>query len=93
MRYRPNRRPASLKVSLRTPGGVSNVRVLDVSEEGLKVVTEEELAPGTEVVLSNPRIRLDGTVRWCKGGRAGIQLSQKIDQATQAELSGVGWSL
>ncbi|MEM7488880.1 MAG: PilZ domain-containing protein [Pseudomonadota bacterium] len=91
MQYRPARRPSDKTVSLRVADRVRTVSVLDVSAEGLKIALSDPLPPGTEVVIATMRLRVVGTVRWWRQGRAGILLAEPADTATQAELSGA-WS-
>jgi PilZ domain len=55
------------------------VNTLDISQGGVKVETDEPLDVGAEVVLTLDRFRpLQGVVRWCADGLAGIAFNQLI---------------
>lgn len=54
---------------------IFDISVVDLSYDGCKVETAEELAPGTELRVSI--LGLDGALRasvqWCKSGRLGLR--------------------
>jgi PilZ domain-containing protein len=65
--------------TLRCGARVHGVNTRDISQGGVKVETDQPLEPGAEVVLAMERFRaLQGVVRWCRDGLAGIAFNQLI---------------
>lgn len=70
---------------LRADGAGASVAVLDLSYEGCRVSTDEQLRSGEKVQLSIPRRGMIGaTVRWCTKGRAGLKFDDDA-KATAAD--------
>lgn len=64
----------------------ADARVLDVSRNGmsLELYTRLHAATGSHVTVQNQDIGLiEGTVRWCRNGRLGIQLKQSSNTLAQ----------
>ncbi len=65
--------------TLRCGARVQGVNTRDISQGGVKIETDRPLEPGAEVVLEMERFRpLQGVVRWCGDGLAGIAFNQLI---------------
>jgi hypothetical protein len=65
--------------TLRCGARLYGVNTRDISQGGVKVETDEPLEVGEEIVLTLDRFQpLQGVVRWCAGGRAGISFNQLI---------------
>jgi len=71
-------RPCVLRVGART----WRVRTRDISQSGLKIDVDQELAPGTEVMLTPEDFRpIAGIVRWQQGNACGISFNQLVPLA------------
>jgi hypothetical protein len=71
--------------TLRTPAGVMECRVLNLSARGAKV--EGALAPGQSVTLiMEPLGEFYGAVTWHRGGRAGIRINEHRTASTKITL-------
>lgn len=65
--------------TVRCGARVYGVNTRDISQGGVKVETDEPIAAGAEIVLTLDRFRpVQGVVRWCAGGLAGIAFNQTI---------------
>jgi hypothetical protein len=65
--------------TLRFGSRLWGVNTRDISQGGVKIETDEPVEPGSEVVLTLEKFRpLQGVVRWCNGGLAGIAFNQLI---------------
>ena len=63
--------------TMRCGARVIGVNTRDISQGGVKIETDEPLEPGSEVVLTLERFRpVQGVVRWCHDGLAGISFNQ-----------------
>ena len=56
--------PASLKQLLPTASGRSEVRVLDISKDGLKLEVSERIDPGTLVQIRLAELIITGKIRY-----------------------------
>jgi hypothetical protein len=78
--------PASLKQLLPTASGRSEVRVLDISRNGLKVEVSERIDPGTVVQIRIEELIVTGEVRyWVSVGdkfHEGVQIQDVIPTRT-----------
>lgn len=55
------------------------VAARDISQGGVKVETDQSLEPGTDVVVTLDRFHaLQGVVRWCANGQAGVSFNQVV---------------
>jgi hypothetical protein len=55
------------------------VNTRDISQGGVKVETDEPLEVGAEIVITMEKFRsVQGVVRWCGGGLAGIAFNQLL---------------
>ena len=77
--HRPFRLPTDTVAVAVTPHGTRAVRVLDISQQGMKISHEGGFSPGTQVkvTLSNGLERR-GIVRWANENLAGLQLLEPI---------------
>lgn len=67
------------KATLRVGAHYHRVIVRDVSQGGVKIALDDELAVGAEVVLTMEGFRaVAGIVRWSRDGHAGIAFNQVI---------------
>ncbi len=102
---RRERRPVELAGHLVQPdGAVLDVHILDFSYNGCQVAVPRFLVAGDEVGLSVPgRGAINATVRWCKGGRAGLRFhdepvakaevergAERVPATIEAQLRRVG---
>lgn len=64
---------------LRVGARVYGVSTIDISQGGVKLIVDQPLEPGAEVVLSLEGFRaIQGTVRWYHEGLAGISFNQVV---------------
>ena len=89
--YRPRRRPSDLRVTVESGGARRDVRLLDVSETGLKVAWRDPPPAGDAVDVSTPRLALRARVQWAEHGATGLRLSQPLPPSEQEALSGMTW--
>jgi PilZ domain len=73
-----NRKPMSLTgVAYRTDGSWMRVHMTDLSYEGCKLLTEDELDIGETLTLVMPRMQhMQAQVRWIKDQTAGVRFLQ-----------------
>ncbi|HEY0028904.1 MAG TPA: PilZ domain-containing protein [Allosphingosinicella sp.] len=65
--------------TVRCGARLCGVNTRDISQGGVKVETDAPLDVGAQIVLTMERFRpLQGVVRWCGGGLAGIAFHQLI---------------
>jgi len=65
--------------TLRCGANLYGVNTCDISQGGVKVETDGPLEVGSEVVLTMEHFRpLEGAVRWCRDGLAGIAFNHYI---------------
>lgn len=57
------------------------VRIIDVSQNGVRVRGVEDVRAGTAVALNSGQSMLLGEIVWCEMGDAGIVLEQLLDIA------------
>jgi hypothetical protein len=82
----PKRRPRRIRVllhgHLETADGRVDVRIRDVSTDGLLIEMAEPCAIATEVAVVWETLRLEGSVVWQKGSWYGITLDKKLPAKT-----------
>ena len=62
-----------------TPHGARAVRILDISQHGMKISHEGGFTPGTQIKVSLPTgLERRGIVRWANDDIAGVQLLEPI---------------
>lgn len=93
MFYRPRRRPSGMQVTIRALGKDLSVKVLDVSQTGVKVAIPDGLPEGAAAMLVTPRFQVGATVRWSQAGKVGLTLDRKLGSGEQTELSGMSWGI
>jgi hypothetical protein len=65
--------------TVRCGARLSGVNTRDISQGGVKVETDDPLEEGTQVVITLDRFRpVQGVVRWCGDGFAGIAFHQLL---------------
>ena len=65
--------------TLRCGHRLTGVNTRDISQGGVKVETDEPLEVGAQVVITMEKFRpVQGVVRWCGGGLAGIAFHQLL---------------
>jgi hypothetical protein len=65
--------------TVRCGARLCGVNTLDISQGGVKVETDEPLDVGAQIVITLDRFRpIQGVVRWCTNGLAGIAFHQLI---------------
>ena len=86
---RQERRTVALAGHLVQPNGaVLDVHVLDFSYNGCQVAVPRFVIAGDQVQLSVPnRGAIAATVRWCKGGRAGLRFHDEPVAKAEVERS------
>ena len=86
---RRERRPVELNAHLVQPNGaVLDVHVLNFSYNGCQLAVPRFLIAGDQVGLSVPgRGSVNATVRWCKGGRAGLRFHDEPEEKEEIERS------
>ena len=86
---REERRPVEIRGHLVQPDGVVlDVRILDFSYNGCQLALPRFVIAGDEVRLSVPgRGAIAATVRWCKGGRAGLRFHDEPEEKEEIERS------
>jgi hypothetical protein len=63
--------------TLRCGARLYGVNTRDISQGGVKIEVDEPLEEGAEIVLTPERLRpIQGVVRWCHEGLAGIAFNQ-----------------
>ena len=78
-RPRPPRVEVDRLGTLRAGSHVHAINTRDISQGGVKIELDEPVEPGTDVVLMLDKFRpIQGVVRWCQGGHAGIAFNQVI---------------
>lgn len=78
-RPRPPRVEVDRLGSLRCGARIHTVNTRDISQGGVKIEIDQELEPGSDVVLMLDRLRpIHGVVRWFHDGSAGIAFNQVI---------------
>jgi hypothetical protein len=84
---RQERRRVELDGHLVQPDGVVlEVRLLDFSYNGCQLALPRFVIAGVEVRLSVPgRGAVAATVRWCKGGRAGLRFHDEPEDKAEVE--------
>ncbi|SDY93720.1 PilZ domain-containing protein [Jannaschia faecimaris] len=92
MQYRSRRIPSDSDITLIISGLKLTVRLLDVSETGLKVALAQAFPSGTAVTVQAARFDLSGIVRWSTEKETGILLSGPLKSDQQAELAGMSWA-
>ena len=87
---RRERRAVELRGHLVQPNGtVLEVHVLNFSYNGCQLAVPRFLIAGDQVGLSVPgRGAINATVRWCKGGRAGLRFHDEPVEKAEVERSG-----
>lgn len=75
------RRRVSLRGYIVREGGIAEpIELLDLNYGGCGIETSVELIPGEIIKLSvHDRGSMPAEVRWCKGGRAGLDFAPSID--------------
>lgn len=83
-RDRATRRPVAFPARLAVAeGSVVDVRVVDLSYDGCQIDVAKALIDGEQVQLSvGGRGMIQATVRWCRGGRAGLKFAEEARPAT-----------
>jgi len=72
--------------TLRTPAGVMECRVLNLSARGAKLEVDGAVAPGQSVTLiMEPLGEFFGAVTWQRDGRAGIRINEH--RTTRIEIT------
>ena len=86
---RRERRPVELSGHLVQPNGaVLDVHLLNFSYNGCQLAVPRFLIAGDQVGLSVPgRGAINATVRWCKGGRAGLRFHDAPVEKAEVERS------
>ena len=82
------REPARFLCTITTMGQSARGRVVNLSETGLCVMLFERFqAPaGTKVIIMSPELgRIDGTLRWIRDSKAGVEF--KLSTAAIAQIS------
>ncbi len=86
------RQPVHYQIQFAYPDYAGEGMTLDVSEKGLCMITNREIAPGVELYV---RLLLkDGsyidfptaTVKWCRRGQIGLEVSE-VEQGDERRLS------
>ena len=71
-----------LMASLHTRYGSMEVKLRNISTEGVMLEAGQDLEPWTEVVLEIPGSAIPGRVRWCRSKQVGIRFDDPFDLAT-----------
>lgn len=78
-RHRQQRLAVNLRAVATTERGIQAVRVLNVSQQGMRITHDGSLHPGLTVKVSlESGIERRGVVRWCKDSFAGLKLLDPI---------------
>jgi PilZ domain len=87
----PKRRPKRVRLLLNghltTPAGKQNVRIRDVSTNGMLVEATDPPAVGETVTVGYAELELEGSVVWCEGSWAGIRFDQDLSGPTWDDLT------
>jgi hypothetical protein len=79
MRPRLPRVEVDRLATLRCGSRLYGVNTRDISQGGVKIESDEAIEPGTQVVLTMEKFRpIQGVIRWCTDGLAGIEFNQLI---------------
>lgn len=80
--YRQPRLPVHTRAQAITEDGTSNIELVDLSQSGAGFVHDGHLEVGKEIdlVLANG-LRRKAIVRWSRGTRGGLWLTQPLDRA------------
>jgi hypothetical protein len=68
-----------LMASLHTRYGTMEVKLRNISTEGVMIEAGQDLEPWTEVVLEIPGSAIPGRVRWCRSKQVGIRFDAPFD--------------
>lgn len=80
--YRPPRLSVRTSAKAVTDDGTSDVEITDVSQSGAGIVHDGQLEAGKELELVLVGgLRRKAIVRWSKGGRGGLWLTEPLDRA------------
>lgn len=60
----------------------------DVSATGVRVRVEDRITPGRTAMLCFHRLRLYGTIMWCRGGECGIRFDRRLPRE---DMEGFLW--
>jgi hypothetical protein len=90
LRFRELRWPCDYPLSMHRGGGVSPVRVVNLSSHGARIVTApgDQLARGDAVHLDLSPGRIAATVRWVRDGMAGLRFAQTMAPRDMARIRG-----
>jgi hypothetical protein len=80
MKYRPNRKQATLEATLFVEGEKMQVTIIDISRDGAKVSVPYPVLAGTAVRLQLPGQETKALVHWCRGGHAGLRFLDRLDR-------------
>ena len=76
-RPRPPRVEVDRLGTLRCGSRIHAINTRDISQGGVKVEIDQPVEPGADVVLMLDKLRpVQGVVRWCRDGHAGIAFNQ-----------------
>ena len=79
---RAHRQGLILMASLHTRYGSMEVKLRNISTEGVMLEAGQDLEPWTEVVLEIPGSAIPGRVRWCRSKQVGIRFDSPFDLDT-----------
>jgi PilZ domain len=86
------RRSVHYQIQFAYPDYAGEGMTLDVSERGLCMITNREIAPGVQLyarLLPTDRSYIDlptATVKWCQSGQIGLEVSE-MEQDDERRLS------
>ena len=72
-------------------GRVEMAHLLDISEHGAKLGFAPPRTVGTELTLIGADHRVPAAVRWTRNDTMGVKFIEKLDAATQEDLSRRPW--
>jgi PilZ domain len=79
--YRQPRLPVHSKAQVVTENGTSDIELADLSQSGAGFVHGENLEVGKEIeLILAGGVRRKAIVRWARGGRGGLWLTQPLDR-------------
>lgn len=87
---RPVRLPVAVTALTRSERGIRSMRVVDISQRGLKLVNDGSLTKGLDLKVTLPcGLDRHGIVRWTRGQHAGVMLLEPLSVEALGSVRGL----
>lgn len=88
-KFRKNRLPSDVILTVETGDGPVRAQVMDVHEYGMRLCGEMTVRPGEDLTASLDSWEVSGIVRWVRRPYCGVLFDSRAPEAALAELRGV----